>query len=106
MKILCICRNGNVRSVALAYLIKTIYGHDALACGIKKIGPDTKRMLFDWADKVFVLDKELLPEVMKDRTSKFGRKVRVVHVGDDHWFNPKDQELLHNLYKQLNNLGL
>ena len=50
MKYLCVCRHGNVRSVALAYQIKTIFAQEAIAVGYKDLSVNTMAMLAHWAD--------------------------------------------------------
>ena len=49
MKILCICKGGNVRSVALTQAIKED-GHEAIAIGTDHISAETLLMLGKWAD--------------------------------------------------------
>ena len=102
MKILCICSHGNVRSVALAYLLKTLYGYDALACGLEEMGEETKNMLVNWADKVIILTSKFDTDKMK-----IGKKMLyVLDVGEDIWHNPFAQELQHKLLKGLKGLDL
>jgi len=93
MKILCICENGNVRSVGLAYVLKTLFKHEAIAVGYKKVSVDTMRMLTEWADKIIVLTDEF--EITTN--PKFIR----FDVGKDIWFDAKHQGLVHRLYKEL-----
>lgn len=50
MKYLVICEGGNVRSVALAQLIKES-GHEAIAIGMKYVSLETLDLLRDWADE-------------------------------------------------------
>lgn len=105
MKVLCVCEHGNVRSVALAYLLKTIYSHEALSCGIRNMSQETKRTLFTWADKVIALDADVFLGIAAfsalNEKGKYSDKLHLVDVGKDKWFNAKDQELLHILYKNL-----
>lgn len=84
-KILCICDHGNVRSVALAYLIKTIYKHETIAVGDKNITPKTMKMLKEWAD--LIIDARSI-------------------VGEDIWHDPFAQELQHKLLRELNKFDL
>lgn len=71
MKVLCICEGGNVRSVALAQLIKE-KGHDAIAIGIDHVSVETNDMLMIWADKVIDVRK---------------------YLSKDLWHNPRHPEL-------------
>ena len=102
MKILCVCEHGNTRSVALAYLIKTIYKHEALACGMKNMSDETRQMLFAWADKIIFLTDNP-PGGLETFENK---KALYLGVGKDVWFNPKDQELIHRLLKKIKDLNL
>lgn len=85
MKVLCVCEYGNIRSVALAYLIKTIYRYEAIAVGRKNVSKDTMEVLEAWADKVIDVTKL---------------------VGEDVWHDPFHQELQHKLLKKLKGLNL
>lgn len=78
MKILCVCEQGNVRSATLARLLKH-QGHETLAAGTKRNSQDTLKMLCDWADKVYVVQKELL-EGMPDSD-----KIELFELGSDIW---------------------
>ena len=104
MKILCVCEHGNVRSVALAYLLKTIYGYDVLACGVRETSDETKKMLWNWADKVIALQDGLLEQM--PRTTEDFKKGYVLDVGDDIWHDPYAQELIHKCLKGLKTLDL
>lgn len=85
MKVLCVCEYGNVRSVALAYLIKTIYGHETIAIGAKNTSDKTRQMMYEWADRVIYV-----PDL----------------VGKDVWHDPFHHNLQHKLLKKLKELGL
>ena len=104
MRILTICEHGNVRSVALAYLLKTIYGYDVLACGVRETSEETREMLFTWADKIIVLDKKLI--IPNFQLLHFSEKVIILDVGEDIWHDPYAQELIHKLLKGLKTLDL
>lgn len=108
MKILCICEHGNVRSVALAYLLKTIYGYDVLACGVRETSEQTKGMLYQWADKIIFLDRELQDyKLLKNsKTSGYKNKLYCLDVGPDIWHDANAQELHHKLLKGLKTLDL
>lgn len=77
MKILCICKGGNVRSVALAQLLKN-RGYDALAVGAQDNSQETLKMLEKWADKIVDV-RDYLPE--------------------DIWRNPRHPDLVKKVYK-------
>ena len=101
MRILTVCAHGNVRSVAMAYLIKTIYHHEheVIPIGVKDITSRTLDMLIDWSDKIVVMDKLLVATIASP-------KVFVADVGEDVWHNPFAQELQHKLLKHLKELDL
>ena len=77
MKILTVCEHGNVRSVALAYLLKVIYGYDVLAIGMKETGIETQNMLFTWADTIIFLEHSFVPSTWSQEQLS---KVKVLDV--------------------------
>lgn len=82
MKVLCLCQKGNMRSVALAFLLKKEHGVDALAMGLQTSSPETQRMLFEWCDWMILTSRrylDLIPEPYRP-------KLKVWHVGTDRWF--------------------
>lgn len=90
MKIVCVCQGGNSRSVACAYLLKYKYKTDALACGWQGNRRNTLDMLYEWADKIVLMQHEFdcrIPE-------EFRRKVEFVDVGPDVWCNGLHPDLL------------
>lgn len=105
MKVLCVCNHGNVRSVGLAYLIKTVYKgeHDVLTAGVEENSPETLKMLWEWADGVVYLTPEAKQYFL---TVDAGTKSVFIDVGDDTWHNPFDQRLQHRLLKHLKELDL
>ena len=109
MKVLCICEHGNVRSVALAYLIKTIYGHEAIAVGVKNISAHTDLMLTEWADKIIYLDGNIEIDKghkVKDVITHPNEKTIILDVGEDIWHDPFHHNLQHKLLKKLKSLEL
>jgi hypothetical protein len=98
MKILCVCEHGNVRSVALAYLLKTLFNQEAIAVGIRDVSDNTMAMLEKWSDYVVFVNKDVayMSKVNLDRED-----VIVFNVGKDIWFTPKHEELVHKLYREL-----
>lgn len=96
-KILCMCQGGNSRSVALGFLMKYRYGEDALACSWEKNSPDTLKMLFEWADKIIVLQAHFVQYI----PAEYHAKVGVVDVGPDVWCNGLHPDLLNILIEKL-----
>lgn len=84
LKALCVCAAGMVRSVTLMFLFKAKYGFDALASGVGGNSPETNRMLYEWADYVFVLDKNLLQFIPEE----YQLKTVLFDVGPDIWSQP------------------
>jgi predicted protein tyrosine phosphatase len=96
-KVLCMCQGGNSRSVALAFLMKYRYGEDALACSWEKNSPETLKMLFEWADRIFVMQdifRQYVP-------IEYHEKLYVVDVGVDVWANGLHPELLNLIISML-----
>jgi hypothetical protein len=96
-KILCMCQGGNSRSVALGFLMKYRYGEDALACSWEKNSAETLKMLFDWADKIIILQAHFIQYV----PAEYHEKVGVVDVGADVWCNGLHPDLLNLLISKL-----
>lgn len=69
MKILCIGRKGDNRSVALAWLLKQ-KGHDAIAVGMRRMGRDTRKMMLNWADLIIVIHAKCCEGVPKEYRHK------------------------------------
>lgn len=55
LRILCVCDEGGNRSVHVAHVLR-YRGHDVLAVGVRRAGPETLGMLGGWADLVVVTD--------------------------------------------------
>lgn len=87
-KILCICRYGNIRSVALARLLKK-ERFDALACGIIPNAKDTLQMLMRWADKILVVETSLIQFLPEG----FEKKIVDMEIGEDVWHDPFNSDL-------------
>lgn len=84
MKILCCCAGGNTRSVTLATLLKYWCkgSHDALSCALEKNTPDTLGMLFRWADRILVVEKDLWTKYIPPG---FDEKVVLIDLPVDKW---------------------
>ena len=89
-KFLCICQGGNSRSVALSFVIKYGTKHEALAASWEKNSPETFKMLFEWADNIFVLQEKFRRYVPVE----LWKKLLVLDVGEDRWCNGLHPELL------------
>lgn len=87
-KILCVCRWGNIRSVALARLLKK-EGFDALSCGVNAMREDTKKMLANWADVILIPS-----EKYRVYFSEYEKKVFDMEIGEDIWKDADHPDLL------------
>ncbi len=84
MKILCLCNQGNNRSVQFAHLLKQ-EGHDAIAAGVDANSPETIKMLCDWADRIIITEINQINKIPE------GNPVLLLDVGPDVYrrpFNP------------------
>jgi hypothetical protein len=69
MKILCVCNQGNKRSVFTKALLN--YNHDALSVGIDVNTPETLALLCEWADKILLAEPDMaIPEQWQDKIDK------------------------------------
>jgi predicted protein tyrosine phosphatase len=89
MKIVTMCFGGNVRSVGLKFLLHAKYGHDAIACGHDYNTPETRNMLFEWADYIVVMTADFAQYV----PDKYRYKTFCYDVGEDRYHNPFHPEL-------------
>ena len=94
MKILCVCNGGNCRSVALAEVLKGIYGHEATAIGTYWFSHDSQRALAEWAEAIYFVEEydAKLPEPDKTKWmssplwgKEYETKRRLIPIGPDIW---------------------
>jgi predicted protein tyrosine phosphatase len=108
MKVVTMCQGGHVRSVSLKHLLKYKYGHDTLACGWQSNTDETRAMLFEWADKIVIMQPNMekyVPEKFHfDSEGK--RKLFCYDVGEDTYGNPFHQTLQRNLDIMIQKHGL
>jgi hypothetical protein len=57
MRVLGVCQGGNVRSVALGYILKYGYDVDGIARSWERNTLETIALLGDWADRICVLER-------------------------------------------------
>lgn len=60
MKIVTLCEQGVNRSVTAKWLLQFHPGNEVIAAGTG-LQPETLSMLYDWAERVIVLDRRLIP---------------------------------------------
>lgn len=97
MKILCLCRAGVVRSVALAKILKELFGHDALSVSWQYNSKKTLDILFEWAETIAIVE----PGYHKYVPKRYSSKVVLVDIGEDDWHDAIHPELIDKLYKAL-----
>ena len=88
VKFLCVCDGGNVRSVALAFVLHEQMNHEAIPVGRLRVSKDTMSMLCTWADVVVILQPHMDESIPK----KFKNKLLCVDVGPDRygiWIHPE-----------------
>lgn len=88
LKVLCVCDEGNNRSVHIAHLLQYT-GHETIPVGARTSSEETRRMLADWCDVAVFTDeaqKEAFPPVAS----------RVWPIADVHSrpFNPEQHRLV------------
>lgn len=90
MKILCVGRKGNSRSVALAYLLKQ-RGHDAIAVGMRCMGRDTRKMMLDWAELIVLLHDKCIEGILPE----YHYKLKRLNLGNcDEYFQGFHHDLI------------
>lgn len=93
IKFLCICENGNNRSVFMAYRLKR-HGHEALAAGWRNASPETLIMLCRWADRIVVMQQGFELRIPQ----QFRNKAVILDVGPDRWGPQWHRELKTIIY--------
>ena len=79
MRFLCVCQDGNVRSVAMAHRLHNKYGQEAIPLGWKRVSPETMSYFCHWADVIVPMQAEYVAHIPE----LFHPKIRVVDVGRD-----------------------
>ena len=102
MKILCICDQGNNRSVTFAHLLK-YWGNDTLSAGLSTTSEATLKMLCTWADRIVVTEAkqfDTLYDIINPGDILDGKLV-VCDVGPDTYPRPFNKDLLAKAKQQL-----
>lgn len=86
MKILCVCDQGNNRSVVLAHHLKYL-GHDVIPVGTKTNSPETLQVLGGWADKIIYTE-------VGQTIGNAGGKSELWNIGPDNYPRPFNRELM------------
>lgn len=80
-KFLCVCDGGNVRSHAMAFILKHEHSHEAIAVGRLTASRETLGMLCEWADEIILMQ----PCMEASIENRFKEKLRCVDVGPDRY---------------------
>ena len=96
VKIITMCRQGLVRSVALADVLKLHFEPvDVIPIGHFGNTDETKKMLFHWADYIVVMEHHYLkhvPDIHLDKTF-------VCEVGPDNYGSSKHPQLIGTVWR-------
>jgi predicted protein tyrosine phosphatase len=74
MNILCACAEGTNRSVTLAHILKYTPDFETLTVGLKYNSDATVMMMFEWADKILLVERWMITLVPKS----YEHKVKIV----------------------------
>ena len=90
--VLVLCQGGNCRSVAVGYLLKYVSKkkYDPIAASLEKNSKETLQMLSEWADRIIIVQKEFVRHIPVE----FRKKLVIIDIGPDRWFNSLHPELL------------
>lgn len=89
------CEGGNVRSVAMAYLLKDRHGQNAVACSWRSNPLDSRIVFYEWADYIVIMQAVFIQHV----PAEYHAKTRCVEAGPDVWGSPMHTQLLDRLGK-------
>lgn len=98
MKILCICDHGQVRSVAMAYVL-SLKGHQTISCSEETYDRDDQDYLKNWADLRIDMTE-------KGRYEKDYGDCKNGWVGRDEFGNPHNPTLIQLCKDKADSLGL
>jgi hypothetical protein len=103
LKILCVCRSGNVRSVATKYCLNRKFYDDVIAVGCDKVSRETLRMLCEWADLILLAK----PDHGKKIGQQFKHKInKGFTIGEDTYGSSVNLKLMEVVEYQLVKIGL
>jgi predicted protein tyrosine phosphatase len=87
---LTVCDGGNVRSVALAFVLKWERGQEAIAIGRIHVSEETMNMMCEWADRIVIME----PHMDESIPLEFRDKLLCCDVGPDRYGIHIHNELL------------
>jgi hypothetical protein len=78
-RVLCICRGGNCRSVAVSFLLKYKYMRDALSASFEKNSHSTLYQLAAWANQILVFEEAHFQEAL-ELLGSYDRKIKFLDL--------------------------
>lgn len=95
-KIVTMCRQGLVRSVALADVLKLHFQPvDVIPIGHFGNTQETRRMLFDWCDHIIIMEDHYKKHVWPE----YHHKLYVCEVGPDTYGHSRNKDLINKVWK-------
>ena len=95
-KIVTMCRQGLVRSVALADVLKLHFEPvDVIPIGYFGNTIETRIMLFDWADHIIIMEAKYIKHV----PDEYKHKTLVCEVGPDNYGNSHHPRLIDKVWR-------
>lgn len=88
-RILCVCDEGNNRSVMVAHQLKYL-GHDCIPVGVNRNSLSTLHMLSGWADHIITTEPGQSEAIPTDDLAK----VQCWDIGPDNYPRPFNKQLL------------
>ena len=104
MKILCICAEGNSRSVGTRFILNQLGNFDVLACGINRNKPETVNILCEWADKILLAEKIMIYQLPDNKEIR-DKVIKEFEIGGDRWANPLHPDLHKFVREALKKVG-
>ncbi len=93
LRIMCVCAGGNVRSHALAYLLKS-RGHSAFAVGVDHFDAPSLSDLANVVDFVLTTEQGIHNTLLSRLPEEQHARVHLIPIGGDRWGPSIPQELL------------
>ena len=97
-KVLTLCQQGAVRSVTLAWVLRVKYKLDTIPQSYQRCSKETLEMLYEWADKIMVVEEDMKDEVPEPY---YTDKTVVVDIGPDIWKQSLHPDLVDKIVKLL-----
>jgi len=65
--VLTVCEQGVNRSTTAQWMLQFAPDREVISAGLKRLSPETLGMLYDWADRVVLLDGRYRRDVPSDK---------------------------------------